>query len=289
MGGSSKNPPDAPHYEEAAQTQAASSKDITSQQTYANRPTINTPWGTQSWTTGSAIDPSTGKPYTTWTQNNALTPEAQASLDSQQRIQEGRSGAAETLLGQATGAFQKPFDWEGAPKTPGSVSDAQKAAYETMSASLEPGRTRTRDALETRLANQGLARGTEAFKNAQRDQGDVFAQQDKNVLAQAMSEGRSDVATQQQMRQAAIAEEAQRRGMPLNELNALLTGQQVSMPSMPSFNQAGASQAEQALAAAQSRGDFELTRNAQKQASQPDIGSMVGSAASLAGAAAAFY
>lgn len=42
-----------------------------------------------------------------------------------------------------------------------------------------------------------------------------------------------------QNRQQAIAEEQMRRGMPLNELNALLSGQQVGMPQMPNFSQAG--------------------------------------------------
>ena len=41
-----------------------------------------------------------------------------------------------------------------------------------------------------------------------------------------------------QNRQQAISEQVMRRGQTLNELNALLTGQQVSMPSMPSFAQA---------------------------------------------------
>jgi hypothetical protein len=289
MGGSSKNPPDAPRYEEGAERQAASSKDVTNAQTYANRPTINTPWGKQSWETGTAVDPVTGKPYTSWEMNLSLSPEEQASLDSQQRVTMGKSQAAETLVDQATGAFKKEFDWAGQPEVPGSLGEAQGSAYDKMSAMLEPRRGRTREALETRLANQGLARGTEAFKNAQRDQSELFDQQDRGLLAAAMGEGRSDVATQQQMRQAGIAEEAQRRGMSLNELNALLTGQQVNMPTMPSFNQAGSSQAEQALAAATERGTFELGRNKQKQDAQPDIGSAVGAVASLAGAAAAFY
>jgi hypothetical protein len=41
---------------------------------------------------------------------------------------------------------------------------------------------------------------------------------------------------QNQNRQQAIAEQALQRGMSLNEMNALLTGTQVGMPSMPSFN-----------------------------------------------------
>jgi hypothetical protein len=39
-----------------------------------------------------------------------------------------------------------------------------------------------------------------------------------------------------QLRQSQIAEQMQQRGMPLNELNALLTGQQVNMPGFQGFN-----------------------------------------------------
>lgn len=41
---------------------------------------------------------------------------------------------------------------------------------------------------------------------------------------------------QNQLRQQQIAEQMQQRNMPLNEMNALLTGQQVGNPQMPSFN-----------------------------------------------------
>ena len=45
-----------------------------------------------------------------------------------------------------------------------------------------------------------------------------------------------------QIRQMQLAEAMQKRGFSLNEMNALLSGQQVGMPSMPSFMGAGAAQ-----------------------------------------------
>ncbi len=45
-----------------------------------------------------------------------------------------------------------------------------------------------------------------------------------------------------QLRQAQLAEMMQRRGQGLNEINALLYGQQVGMPQMPSFSQGQAAQ-----------------------------------------------
>jgi hypothetical protein len=65
-------------------------------------------------------------------------------------------------------------------------------------------------------------------------------------------------------RQGAIAEQVQQRQIPLNELNALLTGQQVSMPTMPGFTNASQAQAPQYMDAAQMTGQAGLDRyNAQ--------------------------
>ena len=282
-GGGKGEAPPAPDYKGAAEAQAGASEANTAQSAWANRPTINTPWGSQTWKTSSAVDPSTGRPVTAWESDITLSPEQQAAQEAQTKITQGRSEAANTLLDQATGAFETPFDWEGLPETPGSVSDAQRSAYDTMSASLEPGRERARSSLDTKLANMGLSSGSEAFKRAQGGLGEQFAQQDKQLLAQAMGEGRSDITAQQGMRSAAIAEQAQKRGMTLNELNALLTGQQVNMPQMPGFQQSGTAQAPNYTGAANAAGNYGM------QASQmggTDWGSIIGTGVV---AAAAMY
>lgn len=287
-GGGSYSAPPAPDYRGAAQEQGAASQELATQQTFANRPTLNTPWGQLAWSTGATTDPATGQSVTGWTGNLNLTPDQQAALDAQQGIQQGRSQAAETLLGQATGAFQTPFDWQGLPQV-GDLNTAQQGAYEKMSQMLEPGRSQQRDALETQLANMGLARGTEAWNREETKLGSDWAAQDRARMGQALSEGRADIGTQQQLRQAAIAEEAQRRGMTLNELNALLTGQQVSMPQMPSFASATGAQAPQYLNAAQMQGNYGLQGAQQNLASQQatgmDYGALIGTIGGIAAAA----
>lgn len=117
-----KSGPPAPDYAGAAKQQAEASQELALQDTYANRPTINTPWGSQTWSQSSSIDPATGKPVTSWTQNINLSPQEQAALDSQQAIQQGRSQAAETLLGQATSAFQQPMNWNNLPQRPDQIN-----------------------------------------------------------------------------------------------------------------------------------------------------------------------
>lgn len=63
-----KSTPAAPDYTGAANSQAAASKENLMTQNYANRPSIETPFGSQTWQTNSQIDPTTSQAVTAWTQ-----------------------------------------------------------------------------------------------------------------------------------------------------------------------------------------------------------------------------
>lgn len=359
-GGKGSSPP-APDYGAAAQAQGESSKEVTNMQTYANRPTQNTPFGSVTWGTGAQIDPATGQAVTTWTQNYNLTPQAQNALNSQLAVQQGRSDLAQSFMGRVRDEYSQPFNWGALPQRGGNVggtnferlgnaplldagvnqqavqrnvnlddngslqgssgADRQRiesALFERMA----PEHQRQQSALDAKLANQGITAGSEAYKQAQQALGDqqsrarfdalqtagnemsrnaqialgnrqqltnedlqsaglfnqagqqAFNQElqasqfgntalqnqfnmaqnrasfnnqvGQNQFAQAMQQSQY----QNQLRQAALAEEMQRRGMSLNEMNALLTGQQVGMQQMPQFNSAAAAQPTQYLNAA---------------------------------------
>ena len=279
--GGSKGQPKSPDYAGAAVASGQASKEVTRDQTWANRPDMNTPWGKQSWDSAAAIDPATGQPVTQWTSNINLNPAEQASLEGQQRIGAAKTGTAESLLGQVAGATKDPFNWDAMPDTPGSVGDAQSSAYQKLAGNLQPGRGQQQEALHARLLSSGLPEGSEAWKRAEQGLQDQWTSQDKSMQGQAMSEGRADVSTQSQIRQQAISEEAQRRGMSLNELNALLTGSQVSMPQgfagAPNTT-AGVAKGTDYLGAANSQGSF----NTANKNPGTDWGSAIGGVASAA-------
>lgn len=280
-GGKGSSSP-APDYAGAANVQAASSKEATTAQNWANRPDINTPWGNQTWGSRATTDPATGQAVTDWTQNINLTPASQAALTDQQTIDAGRSSAAKGLLGQVADATKTPFDWNNLPQPPGNLGDAQNGAFSKMAAELQPGRDQANTDLENKLANMGLPRNSEAWNRAKMQLQGQWTQEDKGLLSQSLAEGRADVGTQQNLRTQAIAEEAQKRGMSLNELNALLTGQQVSMPggmsTAPNSTAAGA-QPNQALAAATGQGNYNIANSANN-----NWGAGIGGVASLAAA-----
>lgn len=69
-----------------------------------------------------------------------------------------------------------------------------------------------------------------------------------------------------QVRQAQIAEEMQARGFSLNEINAILSGQQIGMPSMPGFNTAERAQGADYSGAANSQWGADMDAFSAQQA-----------------------
>lgn len=348
----SKNTPAPPDYTGAAREQAQASRDLTDVQTWSNRPTQNTPWGTTTWDTYARTDPASGTPITQWTQNTTLTPELQRALDAQLALQEGRSNLAQRQFGRSADEMAPEVDFGAMPDraenlsptnvsmsgstpfafAPNSASlqgvssaekyrkDAGDAIYNQFSDRNEPIFARDRERQRTQLYNQGLKEGDAAYEDQMRtfDQGVNDARtnaayqatigsgaeaqrmfgMDSSLRGQQFQEGMSgaglnnSVRTQQfneqlaagnqnfnqqlaagnfanQNRQQAIAELLQQRGWSLNEANALLTGQQVGMPSMPSFNTAQRSETPQLLQAAQMGFNSQMDAfNAQQAAAQ---------------------
>ena len=320
-----KKAPKAPDYRGAAEEQAAASRANTEYQTWANRPNMDTPWGSQTWSydagpggssgefdqTGydkamadwetqpsggkydyfnGPADENAGRPsssfgrgpaptrdqFTTagspssgsssgpgvWSSKITLAPEQQAALDAQMRIGRGRSDAAEELLGQATSAFQKPMDWGSLPASgeldTQDMGEWRQRGQSAIEELMAPQLSSRRSAIEAKLANQGITMGSEAWKTGMRQLGDdetraglmavdAGRNESESMFGQALEGGRF----QNLNRQQALAEMLQKRGQPLNELNALLTGQQVNMPNMPNFQPAGRSETPNYMGAAQ--------------------------------------
>jgi len=347
MGGKSSAPP-PPDYTGAAQQQAQASKEITNMQTWANRPTINTPFGTQSWQAGKTIDPATGQEVTHWTQNTTLAPGAQSALESQIGVQKGRSDLAGGFMDRVRQEYGSPFDWQNLPQMARSGGPAQlntgvadytpglqtginfdtnyrdRVAGDLMTR-MQPVHERQQSQLETQLANQGFQIGTEGYTRALADLQGRQAAERYNALDSAGSEAQrlfnmeqaksqfgnqalgqaasmdqsrmgvmNSALSQQQglnqqaaefqnrLRQQAIAEQMQRRGMSLNEMNAVLTGQQVGMPQMPTFNTAQRSETPNILGATQMGYDAQLGAVNANNAASANTLSGLGSLASTA-------
>lgn len=101
--------------------------------------------------------------------------------------------------------------------------------------------------------------------------------------AQTFGQGTSQANLQNQLRQQQIAEDMQNRGFTTNEINAMLTGQQVQTGPQPSFNAAGASMPTNYSTAAQNAYGANLNAS---NLSNSQTSNTVGD---IAGAAAMFF
>ena len=185
----------------------------------------NTPYGSLSYEqsgTHTYTDPYTGQSYDipTFTSNTTLTPNAQATVDAQQGAQ---LNLAE-LAGDRS-AFLRDY----LPTTGAASDEIDSRLYEMGSQRLDPRFERARNDMQSRLANQGISAGSEAYSREM----DQIGQQENDAYNQLMLQGRGQAASEV--------------NMPINQITALLSGSQVTNPgvsmaqpqSIPITNNAG--------------------------------------------------
>lgn len=248
--------PSTPDYKSAAESTAA-----------GQRVNQYTPWGSSTYS--QAGTDSTGNPI--YSQTVSLSPDQQKLLDQQNQLSLGLGGAQNNALGYVNQALSNPLD---ASKLPAEQINAGQTVQDALMARLTPQYERKQSQLENQLTNQGLTRGTEAWKNATGD----LAQQRTDAELQAALQG---MQTGQQARQQALQEQSFLQSQPINTLNALRSGSQVTSPQ---FGQAagGANYSQ----AAQNGYQSELgASNANNANSSSTTNGLIG----LAGTAAMFF
>jgi hypothetical protein len=187
---------------------------------------------------------------------------------------------------------------------------AEDAVYNQASSRLDPQFAGKRNEMEINLRNRGIGPEDEVWKSqmqglgqqendarnqamwsanqAGRDEaGQMYGQQ---MGRQAQNFGQAATANNQnynqsmqgsqyanQIRQQQITEQLQQRGSSLNEINALLSGQQVQTPQMPNFAQAGAAQPAPLYQAGVAQGNYDQAQN--------PMNGLMGLAGTLGGAA----
>jgi len=157
-----------------------------------------------------------------WTATQTLTPAQQKILEQNQGLSSGLLGAAQKGLNYAQGVIEKP-----------GVDQSQLAQVginpgenysDAIMRRLAPQIQQESQASDAQLANQGIAPGTEAYANAKRQL--AQSQNDRQVAAITGGMNVGLNANQQGFQQSAY-----NQMQPINVINALRTGSQVSAPS----------------------------------------------------------
>lgn len=169
-------------------------------------------------------------PSDQWTQNVELDPQAQETLDKQMALSNRYADLAGMGLDKAQATLSDPtLDMSSIPQRAINVG---QTAQEAILARLNPKMQQQEEALRTRLANQGINVGSEAFMNDFRQ----FNQKRNDAEMQAALYG---IGLDDKNRASALQEQAYLQDRPLNLINALRTGAQVQNPQFSSFaNQA---------------------------------------------------
>lgn len=211
------DPPAPPDYAAAARAQGGANVQSAIATALLNRPNQKTPYGSMTWKqTGTQQIPGAegNAPIDLpmYEQSINFTPEGQQRWDQEQRITSNLGNVAETGLNRVGESFSKPFSFTGA-------DDLQNKAQDAYLSRMEPQFAREQEALNTRLATAGI------------DPHGKAASWENQQLQFGKNDARSQAILKAfQMRPQMLQEETAIRNQPLNELNALRSGSQVSMP-----------------------------------------------------------
>lgn len=259
------SPPPAPDYAAAATAQGAANKEAAVASANLNNPNVVNPYGTQTYTPGAT---DTDRPTLTQT----FSPAQQALFD--------KSNATKGLLGDlgiqgATalqGVIGKNLDLSGAPAMPGSYDATRQSVIDAMMGRANEDYSQQTDQANSDLIAAGIRPGTAAYDNKmqliERSRNDARNQAEisgGNAASQAFN-------MDSQRRQQGISEILAQRQTPLNEINALMSGSQVSNPfAMPNASQNSNIAPAPVFGATQAQNQYDMNIYNQKQAASNNL------------------
>ena len=208
--------PAIPDYRSAAEATAKGNLDAARQATAANRVNQVTPYGTLKYEiTGQ--DPY-GNP--TWTSTTALSPDQQELYNYDIASSKGLGQLQGKGLNYVSNMLDSPFNTSGLAST---GINAGEQMSESIMRRLQPNLQMEQKQFDAQMANQGIPLGSEAYQNARR----MFDERQNDRLTSAIIQGTD---TGMRARGQGFSELAYQRNEPINTLNAVRSGSQVTNP-----------------------------------------------------------
>lgn len=209
--------PATPDYTGAAEATAKGNLDAARAATAANRVNQVNPYGSLSYAV-TGTDPY-GNP--TWTATTSLNPDQQQLYNYDIATSKGLGELQNKGLGYVGKMLDQPFSTSSLPQI--GINAGEK--YEdAIMRRLAPTIEAERKSFDAAMINQGIPQGSEAYANAKR----VFDARQNDKLTSAITGG-MDVGMR--ARQQGFGELAYQRNEPINTLNAVRSGSQVTGPS----------------------------------------------------------
>jgi hypothetical protein len=252
----SPTPPAPPDPVATARAQSQTNRDTATTQQQLNMVDQTNPYGSQTYQqTGKWQD---GTPR--YSQTTTLSPQEQNKQNQQWQFDSLVNQLGIDQTGRLSGLLSKPVQLGN--------EATESRLMELGRKRLDPILSQRRDGLESKLYNQGLQPGTEAWTRAMGELG----QQENDAYNQLLLSGRG------QANQEMLTE----RNQPINEITALMSGGQVSQPN---FGNTPQSQVAGTDLAGLTMDAYRYGPLAQYQAEQQNRGAMMSGLFGLGGAA----
>lgn len=212
--------PSPPDPKETAQAQGAANVEAAIASGVLNNMNEVSPYGNVTYTqTGNQRVGDNNVPI--YTREVTLTPEQQTMLNQQNQLGIDLNDLAIGQVGRLEGVLDQPIDL-------GTTEQARIDAQEALLSRLEPQFERDRANLDSQLVSRGLIPGSEAYNEAMDQHNRMLT----DARMQAVLGGSQEQAHQAQMM---LAE----RNQPINEISALMSGGQVTVPQFSAPYQQG--------------------------------------------------
>lgn len=293
--GKPASPPPAPNYTQAAQATAQGNLESARAALAGSLIGQETPYGRLSYR--EAGTDRFGNPMYTAVQS--LSPEQQELLNYDIATSKGLGQLSQTGLDYVRNMMANPFNTSNLPSLTSQVDpnltgmQGWDRATNMLMQRLQPQIDRQNQQLEQQLANQGIPLGSEAYTRAKQDlamrQNDLMNQaalSGASLQNQFFGQGVTGANLANQARQQGFGELAYQRNEPLNTLNAVRSGAQVTAPNFVNTPVQAPTAGADYLAATNAQYANQMAGyNAQQAAQSNMMGGLLGLGGTLGGAA----
>lgn len=241
MGSTKVKSPPAPDPYQVASAQTGSNVQTAVANSWLQNANEVGPMGSVSYTKSGSHevkDPTSGKTYKvpSFTRTTTLDPAQQHLLDQQNQLGSGLNDLAMGQVQRLSQHLSKPMDLEGLPEAPGDFEPYRARVEAGLMERMNPQLDRDRNQLETKLVNQGLQRGTQAFNDAMDEANRQATDARTQMFLNSGQEARAAGSYQGNVRQNALQERIAVRNQPISEITALMNGGQPNVPQFAGYN-----------------------------------------------------
>lgn len=222
MGKSSGSQPKAPDPAQVAQQQTASNVNTAVANAWLNNPNVVNPFGNTTYNqTGQTTVG--GQTVPQFTQTTTLSPEQQRLYDQGVQGDTQLNDLGLQQIGRISNAVSQPFSLAAFGDQPTADTAYRDQIQKALQDRLNPQLDRSQASLEQKLANQGIAQGSEAWRTAMDQEARNRNDANLGVIAQSGNEEAQQYGLQSGSYQQRLANALLERQQPLQEF-AQFTG-----------------------------------------------------------------